>query len=407
MARESSEGVSQVSSSGVDAKSKAVTASGRIRRGQAVAVATAVLVVAIAGVLLGYSRTRSDSGSQALGFANHTTTAAVCKGPAGYAYVADAGWDGFSQVNTANCAVLQTYNVGDTYLPGNTGDQNYSSTDESEVSVGSNLYFADTGSSNVAVIDAADLSPSNYNPSEQLINVGLFPDYLAALPNGSQLWVADTGPQTATTSPAGISIISVSSNKVIKTISLTSAPQQIAFSPNGAVAYVTTATGLEVIDTSNYAVSAIIGPLDSPEGVAVSPQGNLVYVTESAANVVLAINPSTNKVVKSIAVGELPWRVIFNAAGNDAYVADSDSNDVAVINTNTSRVADNIAVNGDPVTVALTPNGSELWVGENAAGNVDVISTVTRSQIATVDLGLGYEPMSIVIPPVSGPTRHP
>ena len=36
-----------------------------------------------------------------------------CGGPAGAAYVSDSGWDGFSAIDTANCKIIQTYNVGD------------------------------------------------------------------------------------------------------------------------------------------------------------------------------------------------------------------------------------------------------------------------------------------------------
>ena len=55
----------------------------------------------------------------------------------------------------------------------------------------------------MAVIDTSNLDPKNYNPSETLINVGLFPQDLAVTPDGKQVWVADTGPQTSPSSPSG------------------------------------------------------------------------------------------------------------------------------------------------------------------------------------------------------------
>ena len=48
----------------------------------------------------------------------------------------------------------------------------------------------------MAVIDSATLNPKNYSPAETDIHVGFNPGDVAVTPNGSQLWVADTGPQT-------------------------------------------------------------------------------------------------------------------------------------------------------------------------------------------------------------------
>ena len=115
--------------------------------------------------------------------------ASSCQGPTGAAFVADAGWDGFSAIDTATCKVTQTYNVGDPAVPGDAGDYDYDSTDEALAIHGNTLYFADTGNSTVAVIDASKLDPSNYNPDETLINVGLNPQDLAVSPDGSQVWV--------------------------------------------------------------------------------------------------------------------------------------------------------------------------------------------------------------------------
>ena len=139
----------------------------------------------------------------------------------------------FSAINTANCDIIQTYNVGDTQVPGDAGDYNYSSTDETVALHGSTLHFANTGNSTVAVIDTATVDPENYNPDEKLINVGLFPQDLAVSPDGSQVWVAETGPQTSPSSPSGLSIISAATDTVTAHLPLSGAPSQITFSPPG------------------------------------------------------------------------------------------------------------------------------------------------------------------------------
>jgi YVTN family beta-propeller protein len=321
---------------------------------------------------------------------------ASCHGPAGTAYVADAGWDGFSVLDTANCRVV-TYNVDDLGNAGDPDDVNDSATDEVVAVSGRHLYFADTGTSTVAVIDAAALRPGR-SPKEKLINVGLFPQDLAVTPNGAEVWVADTGPQTSPASPSGVSVIDAGTGAVVATVKLGGGgPRQIAFSPDGKTAYITTSQDLWVLDVSKRSIVAKIGGLQQPEGVAVSPDGDIVYVTDAGDGMVSAIDAATNRVTRMIAVGDLPWQVAFSPSGRAAYVADTDSNAVSVIDVAAGKVRDTISVAGDPDTLALTANGRYLWVGENSAGALTVISTATDNPVATVQLGTAFEPTDITI----------
>jgi YVTN family beta-propeller protein len=332
-----------------------------------------------------------------------------CSGPAGAAYVADAGWDGFSAIDTANCEIVQTYNVGDTQVPGDPGDYNYSSTDEAVAIHGSKLYFANAGNSTVAIINASKLNPSNYNPAEKLIHVGLFPEDLAVTPNGKQVWVADTGPQTSAASPSGISVISAAKKKVIATLNLAGSPSQITFSPSGTRAYVATSEGLFVFNTATRQVVSLIHGLGDPRGVAVSPDGSTVYVTDTEQNAVTVINAANDAITGRIQVGQMPWQVVVSPNGQTVYVANPDSDTVSVINAATDAVSSTITLTGDPDTLALTPNGQELWVGQSTAAFVTVLDTATNATVGTINLGDdgpqsgdGFEPTGIVL--VTTPT---
>jgi YVTN family beta-propeller protein len=370
-----------------------------IARGQrwiaAGALATVALVVALT---VGSSGTAAVHGRSAAHPRGHVLSS-TCGGPTGTAFVADAGYDAFSQINTANCAVVQNggYNVGDPQVPGDPGDYNYSSTDEGVIATGGNLWFADTGSSNVAIINIASLNPSDYNPNETLVNTGFNPEALAATPDGSEVWVTDTGPQTNASSPSDVDVISTTTDTVTSVIPLSGAPSNIAFSPNGDYAYVTTSTGLAVFDVASKSLITEIGGLDDPHGVAVSPDGSLVYVTEAGNDTVAVIDAATNSVSQTIGVGSLPWQVLFAPNGATAYVADPDSNQVSVIDVATSAVSATISVPDDPDALALTTDASELWVGENSGGAIGVIDTGTDTLEASIALGTAYEPTGIVI----------
>jgi YVTN family beta-propeller protein len=368
-----------------------------------VTAAAVAVAVSVATIMLtaGRSGPRHDTAARA-GLAS-----SVCRGPAGAAYVSDTGYDAFSAVDTANCDIIQSYNVDDTEVPGDAGDFNYSSANEGMAIHGNTLYFADTGTSTVAVINTRKLSPANYyNPAEKLIHLGaaLFPQDLAVTPDGTQVWVADTGPQTSPGSKSDVSVISTATDKVLATLPLAGDPAKIAFSPSGAQAYVTTSGGLVVYDTATRTVTAVVSGLGDPHGVAVSPDGQTVYVTNTDQGLLEVINASTDTVTATISVGELPWQVIVSANGDTVYVANPDSNSVSVIDAATSTVSGTISLAGDPDTLALTPDGSELWVGLNTAGSVAVLDTSDDSVVGSINLGGdgpqsgdGLEPTSIVL----------
>jgi YVTN family beta-propeller protein len=360
-----------------------------ITGGAAAVVLAAAAVTTMAG---GHTAGHADSpaGSRNLA-ASHQSARHVrlisssCSGPAGAAYVSDAGWDGFSAIDTATCKVIQTYNVGDTPVPGDAGDYNYSSTNEGLAIHGTTLYFADTGNSTVAVIDASKLDPSNYNPAEKLINVGLFPQALAVTPNGKQVWVADTGPQTSSSSPADIKVISTATNKITATLRVSGSPSQIAFTSTRA--YVVTSQGLSVYDTATGRQVGQVRGLGDPRGEALSPNGKTVYVTNTRDSELAAISTASDRVTGTTKVGQEPWQVVVSPDGKTVYVTNPDSDTVSVISAATGHVSHTISITGGPAVLGLTPNGKQLWVGDITSAYVTVVNTAGDTVVGSINLG--------------------
>lgn len=357
----------------------------------------------------GHQATKAVSGVNGTkavkGFKSARLDASTCSGPAGAAYVALPGYQAFDAIDTANCYITQTYNEGDPQVPGFSGDTNYSGTDPDVAIHGDTLYFAAAGDDEVAVIDTATLNPKDYNPAGEVdIHVGFDPAGIAVTPDGSQLWVADTGPQTHRSSPTAITLISTATDKVTATLPIPAAPEQIAFSPSGATAYVTTTDGLWVYNTATDQVTAVIRGLGDPFGVAISPDGSTVYVTNTQAGELAVIDAATNRVTGTIPVGQLPWQVVVSSNGQTIYVADPDSNEVSVISASSDKVTSTIPIAGDPVSLALTPDGSQLWVGGLTSGIITVLDAATESVVGTINVGNdgansgdGNEPTSIVM----------
>jgi YVTN family beta-propeller protein len=348
---------------------------------------TAAAVLAAAAGGAGWAV--SGSHGHAAATASATLTAASCHGPAGAAYVADPGYQAFSAVNTATCAIVQTYNVDDLPVPGDPDDTNYTGSDPGVALSGSTLWFAVAATNNVAAIDSATLDPSNYSPAETLVHVGYMPEALAATPDGSQVWVVDSGPQTSTSTLWGISVIDTSTNTVTRHFSLVGDPTDVAFSPSGQDAYVTTSNGLYIYNVANARQVGFIPGLGSPKSVAVAPDGSAVYVTETSDAELATISTATDQVVRTTHVGQDPWQAVVSADGSTVYVANPDSNSISVVNAATGDVENTYTVTGVPDTLGLTPDGKQLWVAGDDSGVMTVINTHTGHRVGSTNLG-GY-----------------
>lgn len=353
---------------------------------------TAAVVLACAGIATSWAVSGSHGHIAARG-RRAVLTSSSCGGPAGAAYVADPGYQGFTAVNTANCDVIQTYNVDDLPVPGDSGDTNYVGSDEGIALSGTVLWFAVTGTDNVAAINTTTLDPSNYNPAETVIPVGYMPEAIAASPDGSQVWVVDSGPQTSTSRLWGITVIATSTDSVVGQLNPSGDPTDIAFSPNGQDAYVTAADGLRIYKVASRKQIGFIAGLGSPKSVAVAPNGSAVYVTETDSAALATINAATDQVVKTTAVGQDPWQAVVSADGSTVYVANPDSDSISVVDATTGHVKNSFFVSGNPDTLGLTPNGQQLWVAGDDSGIMTVLDTATGDQVGSTNLG-GFGPNS-------------
>jgi YVTN family beta-propeller protein len=351
-----------------------------------------VILVAVAATLVcaaGVASTLAFSGSQAhtASSARATLTASSCGGPAGAAYVAEPGYQAFTAVNTANCQIVQNYNVDDLQVPGDSGDYNYTGSAAGVALSGTTLWFAVTATDNVAAINTTTLNPDNYNPAETLIPVGHMPDALAVTPDGSQVWVIDSGPQTSTSTLWDIAVIDTSTHTVTGHIKPVGDPTDVAFSPNGRDAYVTTSNGLYIYKVANRRQVGFIPGLGSPKSVAVAPNGAAAYVTETSASKLATINTATDQIVHTTHVGQEPWQAVVSSDGSTVYVANPDSDSVSVVNATTGHVENSYAVPGAPDTLGLTPNGKQLWVAGVDSGVMTVINTATGRRVGSTNLG--------------------
>ena len=208
-----------------------------------------------------------------------------------FAYVTNADSNTVSVVATATNTVVATITVGQR---------------PSFVAITPNGRFAYVTNQTSATVSAI-ATATNKVVATVALGAGALPQGIAITASGAFAYVANQGPGT-------VSVIATATNMIVSTI--TAPPpyltQAIAISPNGASAYVTGFYGpVEVISTSTNTIVANIPLAGGLAGLAFTPNGAFAYVAMQGSNIVPVIATATNTVVANITVGNGPRSVAF------------------------------------------------------------------------------------------------
>ncbi len=170
----------------------------------------------------------------------------------------------------------------------------------------------------------------------------------------------------------------------------------------GAMAYVTLVNDdtVAVISTSTNKVIRTIPVGDRPRGIAISPDGNEAYVANAGDNTVSVIDTDTKKVVATIAVGDAPQGMAFAPDGATAYVTNMKDNTVSVLDAATRTQTTTIAVGRSPqsIAAAVTPNGPRAYVTNFDDDTVTVIDLTTHTSLPD-PIMVGEGPLGVVVTP--------
>ncbi len=260
---------------------------------------------------------------------------------------------------------------------------------------GSEVWVTESGTNTVSVIATAT------NKITGTVVVGIYPHGIAITPDGTTAYVANTGPNTGPGGSQTVSVVDVGTQTVTGTLTVGEAPQAVAISPDGSLVLVTCADGVFAVTTSGGAVTKASEALRHPHGVAITPDGRQAYVTDPEHNRVIVLSTSSLRPVGEVTVGRTPWNTAFTSDGSRAYVTNANDNTVSVIDTASPVVTTTIAlgsndgqINQIPTAVALSPAG-DIWVGCNASSSLVVIDPAADAVIESIDIGLGDEPTGI------------
>ena len=303
------------------------------------------------------------------------------------AYVANAGDNTVSVIDTATNSVITTVPVG------------LGPTAVAVTPNGRFVYVVNQRSNDVSVISAVT------NTVIATVPVGLAPSGLAITPNGAFAYVSSIPSMN-------ISVIDTATNTVVTNISAFSA-FMLAILPNGTLGYLTHAASANGVDMINIATNTVFAnipiPVDVTIAAAATPNSAFLYVTclsFSTGSKLAVIDTATSSVV---AIVPLPANTFsFSTAvspdGAFAYVANNGSStccgggggasSVSVIDTASNTEIATVPV-GSPSALAVTPDGAFIYVTNEINNTISVIRRATLSVVAVVPVGT--RPGSIAI----------
>ena len=300
------------------------------------------------------------------------------------------------------------------------------------------LVASNTADNTVSIIDLGTLR------AEATLTLDHEPEHMELSPNGLVLAVGNIGAGT-------VSLISLEEVREVARVDGLFEPHNLTFSADGSLLYVAN-LGAEHVSVVDVAAGRVVNeiPVAEPTALAAkgdgtsseyqgiinvtrTPDGRLGFAAHGEGNVMAVIDLASQRKIKSLELGELPWRAYSTADGRFMLVPNNGDATVSVISTSSLEVvatlpgaedmtgintgwfetlafvigrADNklvvldlvamkavgeIALPGTPETGVTSPDGKTLYVALSDTDQVAVIDVRRRQLVKTID-NVGDEP---------------
>jgi len=201
-------------------------------------------------------------------------------------------------------------------------------------------------------------------------------------------------------------IVDLVSGKVEHTIVTGKAPEHFDATPDGRRAFVGNMedSTVSMIDVHEGREIQRITGFYAPHGFSVTPDGSKVYVSSHGAHEVAVLDAQSGRMLKRLAIGEVgrvaardPQRYLsqLNGIANPtltkdgafAYAADTDAGVVAIIDTKVDKVVKTLKVGEQPWRAYNSPDGRWMLIPNNGDSTVSVIDTTSQKIVAQLNAG--------------------
>ncbi|MSY00375.1 MAG: hypothetical protein F2750_03235, partial [Actinobacteria bacterium] len=186
--------------------------------------------------------------------------------------------------------------------------------------------------------------------------VGSVPKVVKVTPDNKYILVSNWCSYTVT-------IISVETQKTVKSIKIGRYPRGISISNDSKYAYVAEMGGNRIhrINLDDFSVNYI--PIGSnPRAIELSPDNTKLYATLNISGKVIAWDLTENKAIKSVSTGKAARSLAISSDGSALFVVNFRSGTISKVRTSDMKAIQNVKVCSEPIGVSYDASTARTWV---------------------------------------------
>ncbi|MEI6552063.1 MAG: YncE family protein [Actinomycetes bacterium] len=199
------------------------------------------------------------------------------------------------------------------------------------------------------------INRSNYE-IDAVYQVGSVPKVVEVTPDNKYLLVTNWCSYTLT-------VISIETQKTVKTIKIGRYPRGISVSKDSKKAYVAEMGGnrIHVINLEDFTVTFI--PIGSnPRAIVLSPDNSKLYVTMNLSGQVASWDLIANQAGKSIKTGKAARSLAISSDGTALFVVNFDSDTISKVRTSDMKVLQTLKACNEPIGITFDAPTNNTWV---------------------------------------------
>jgi YVTN family beta-propeller protein len=201
-------------------------------------------------------------------------------------------------------------------------------------------------------------------------------------------------------------VVDLVTGQVEHTVVTGKAPEHFDVTPDGRRAFVGNIeeSTVSFIDVHEGREIQRVTGFFAPHGFSILPDGSKAYVSSLGAHEVAVLDATSGRMIKRLAIGDVgrvaardPQRYLSDIKGivnptltKDgafAYAADSDAGVVAIIDTKTDKIVKTLKVGEQPWRAYNSPDGRWMLIPNNGDSTVSVIDTTSQKVVAQLTAG--------------------
>ena len=170
----------------------------------------------------------------------------------------------------------------------------------------------------------------------------------------------------------------------------------LAIQPNSNKLFVSHSTQVNIIDKTNGDSIGVIPNTTGVHGIAFVPELNKGFISNGKLNSVTVFDLKTNNTISQITTGENPDAIFYDEFSKQIITCNGRSKDISFIDPATEKVTNTIAVGGKPET-AVSNHAGLIFVNIEDKNEVVVVDTKNFTLIKHWPVSPGIAPTGLSI----------